>query len=223
MHDLKNMISQQELVVGNAQRFKHRPEFVDDVIRTIEASVNRMRKVIERLQAHDRGDSTSMIDVGKLLAEVVNACSDRAPAPALRSLPAGIHVVANKDKLAMALTHAIRNAQDATREGGMVAIGCSTSDGRAVIEIVDDGVGMDEDFVRHRLFKPFDSTKGAQGMGIGAYQIQETFRAAGGSVEVSSQPGSGTTLRLSMPLAVSASAAGDLLDSPGSARRRSAS
>jgi len=201
MHDLKNMISQQELVVGNAQRFKHKPEFVDDAISTIEASVKRMRKVLERLQSHGRGDSSSTIDLGKLLAEVVNGCSDRSPVPGFVAVPAGIHVVANRDKLSMALTHAVRNAQEATGGAGTVEIGCCRIGGRAVIEIRDDGAGMDEDFVRHRLFKPFDSTKGAQGMGIGAYQIQEAFRSAGGAVEVSSEVGRGTTLRLSLPVA----------------------
>jgi signal transduction histidine kinase len=54
---------------------------------------------------------------------------------------------------------------------------------------------MTAEFINERLFRPFDSTKGAQGMGIGAYQIRETLRAAGGEVEVSSVLGSGTTFR----------------------------
>ena len=60
---------------------------------------------------------------------------------------------------------------------------------------------MDADFVRDRLFRPFDSTKGAQGMGIGAHQIRETIREMGGSVSVESTPGEGTTLCLRIPLA----------------------
>ena len=60
---------------------------------------------------------------------------------------------------------------------------------------------MDAEFVRERLFKPFDSTKGAQGMGIGAYQIRETLRAASGHVAVRSEPGRGTTMCLTIPLA----------------------
>ena len=38
--------------------------------------------------------------------------------------------------------------------------------------------------MRHRLFRPFDSTKGSKGMGIGAYQVREYARALGGDVEV---------------------------------------
>ena len=60
---------------------------------------------------------------------------------------------------------------------------------------------MDPEFIRDHLFKPFDSTKGVKGMGIGAYQIRETIRSAGGDVEVSSEPGNGTILRMKLPVA----------------------
>ena len=62
--------------------------------------------------------------------------------------------------------------------------------------MVRDGSGMDEAFIRERLFKPFDSTKGTQGMGIGAYQIRETVRAMGGEVRIESEPDQGTKVTL---------------------------
>ena len=70
---------------------------------------------------------------------------------------------------------------------------------RCEIRIVDNGSGMDKEFIRTRLFKPFDSTKGTQGVGIGAYQVQETVRLAGGTVSVESQPGRGTTMVWRLP------------------------
>ena len=51
---------------------------------------------------------------------------------------------------------------------------------------------MDAEFLRRRLFRPFDSTKGSKGMGIGAYQVREYVRSLGGDVEVQSMPGKGT-------------------------------
>ena len=60
---------------------------------------------------------------------------------------------------------------------------------------------MDRAFVRDRLFKPFDSTKGTQGVGIGAYQIRETIRAAGGKLIVNSEPGKGTELEITLKTA----------------------
>lgn len=201
MHDLKNLIAQQELVVGNAQRFKHRPEFIEDAVRTIESGVQRMKKVLERLQSGGPHDHTSLVRVDKLLEDVCEACAGRPPAPVLGPVVEGARVTMDRDRLAMAVTHAVRNAQDATSPGGRIELRLFLEGGSACIEVEDTGSGMDPQFIRDHLFKPFHSTKGAKGMGIGAYQIRETLRAAGGDVVVRSEVGKGTTVRMTLPLA----------------------
>ena len=60
---------------------------------------------------------------------------------------------------------------------------------------------MSEEFIRDRLFRPFDSTKGAKGMGIGAYQAREYVRTLGGELRVSSAPTAGTVISIWLPLA----------------------
>ena len=101
----------------------------------------------------------------------------------------------------MAVCHAIRNAQDATDADGHINVDLVAGPSRCAIHIRDSGRGMDADFIQDRLFRPFDSTKGAEGMGIGAYQIRETVRMCGGDVEVDSVSGEGTTFTLHLPLA----------------------
>ena len=96
----------------------------------------------------------------------------------------------------MALLHAIRNAQDATDPDGDVTLNLTYDQHWCVVCVADTGSGMDESFVRERLFKPFDSTKGSEGMGIGAYQLRETVRAMGGEVSVDSRPAEGTRVEL---------------------------
>jgi signal transduction histidine kinase len=110
-----------------------------------------------------------------------------------------LFVEMDRDRLNMLVTHLLRNAQDATPTDGHVDVAVSKEDGFARIEVTDNGCGMDAEFIRDRLFKPFDSTKGAQGMGIGAYQIRETVSAVGGSVTVKSEPGVGTTMIVKLP------------------------
>ena len=60
--------------------------------------------------------------------------------------------------------------------------------------------GMTPKFIRERLFRPFDSTKGSQSMGIGAYQAREYIRELGGQLTVSSEIGEGTCFSLSLPI-----------------------
>ncbi len=77
----------------------------------------------------------------------------------------------------------------------------SQSATQVYIAVIDEGEGMAPAFVREHLFQPFYSTKSSRGMGIGAYQTREFARAAGGDVEVVSNPGEGTTFTIVLPLA----------------------
>ena len=60
---------------------------------------------------------------------------------------------------------------------------------------------MSAEFIRNRLFRPFDSTKGVEGMGIGAYQARELVRKLGGELRVESQLKAGTTVIITLPTA----------------------
>jgi len=112
-----------------------------------------------------------------------------------------VEVVVNRERLLHVLEHVIRNAQDATPHDGNVAVRLRAAGERATIEVADTGAGMDAEFVRQRLFKPFDSTKGERGFGIGAYEVREFVRSCRGSVEVDSAPGRGTRFLVHLPLA----------------------
>jgi signal transduction histidine kinase len=116
--------------------------------------------------------------------------------PQLRELP----VNADPERLGAVIDHVIRNAQEATPAHAAVALRIDAVGEEAHIHVVDEGAGMDEEFVRQRLFRPFDSTKGSKGMGIGAYQAREYARWLGGDVEVQSAPGKGTDFCIRLPL-----------------------
>ncbi len=202
MHDLKNLIAQQSLVVANAQRHKDNPEFVDDAIRTVENGVARMKKVLEQLQQGAPAQEARRLEVGRLVMEAASQCADRKPEPRMAIGEERLWIRADRDRLHMALVHAIRNAQDATPSEGEVRLEVEACGGECLIRIADTGRGMEQSFIDERLFKPFDSTKGTQGMGIGAYQIRETVRACGGELHVQSAPGEGTRMSIVLPLAV---------------------
>jgi signal transduction histidine kinase len=161
-----------------------------------------MKKVLSQLRgAGGSQGATGRVDVWKVLLDVRSRCADRAPVPEVGSeaLPAWINM--DRNALASVLTHVIRNAQDATPENGQISIQLHRADGWLTVSVVDSGHGMDAEFIRERLFRPFDSTKGTQGMGIGAYQVRDLVRGAGGEVDVESVPGVGTTFRLTFPCA----------------------
>ena len=198
MHDLKNVIAQHSLLVENAQKHKDNPAFIDDAIATISSGVTRMRGVIEQLKQSSVQHSLENIELGKLIVSAVSQCTDRKPVPRANIGIERLWVRADRERLQMAICHAIRNAQDATDDDGRISIELTYDDSMCHVVIDDNGSGMDEAFMRDRLFRPFDSTKGTQGMGIGAYQIRETLRSAGGTLDVESELGSGTRLKMSL-------------------------
>lgn len=200
MHDLKNSVAQLQLIVNNATRHRHNPEFVDDAIDTIANTVGRMTHLIEQLQT--RGDSVPAreLTLARLAGEAVARAGRRAPEPALHNEFPEAVVRGDPERLAAMLDHVIRNAQEAAGPQGTVLVNVSADADRVLLAIEDDGPGMDPEFVRERLFKPFDSTKGTKGMGIGAYQVREYAREMGGQVEVRSSPGEKTVFRIRLPL-----------------------
>ncbi|RLT97410.1 XrtA/PEP-CTERM system histidine kinase PrsK [Ketobacter sp.] len=199
MHDLKNLIAQQALVVENAAKHKENPAFIDDMIRTIDNSVQRMSNLLKKLQ-QTQPSSGRQLELKNVIINSVKKCQDRMPPPTLRIMEDSLKVVADEDNLEMIVTHIIKNAQEATPADGYVDVTLrSEDDNQAIIEVEDNGCGMDSEFLKNRLFRPFDTTKSGKGMGIGVYQTREFIRNLGGDVLVKSEAGIGTTFTIRIP------------------------
>ena len=93
------------------------------------------------------------------------------------------------------------NAQQATSDDGKIdiTIELSVDEKYMLINLMDTGSGMSEDFIRKRLFKPFDTTKGNAGMGIGAFDAKAYLERIGGQLLVQSKQQQGTTFTLRIP------------------------
>ena len=201
VHDLKNIASQLALIVKNADKHKHNPDFIDDAIDTLNNAVNKMQHIVEQLKQGK--PSTSAIRQLDLVEAINKIQRQHNGTPSLQTdiKPAACIIKADPAKLISVITNLIQNAQDATQKpDGWVKLVLTAQHDYAVIKIIDNGVGMDESFVAERLFKPFDTTKGNAGMGIGAYEARDFVLKNAGTLEVDSQPGKGTTITLQLPL-----------------------
>jgi signal transduction histidine kinase len=95
--------------------------------------------------------------------------------------------------------HLVQNAIEATAPTGQVWIAVGRESGMAVVEVGDTGKGMSAEFVREKLFKPFQTTKTA-GMGIGAHESYQYVQELGGKITVDSTVDVGSRFRLILPL-----------------------
>jgi signal transduction histidine kinase len=105
----------------------------------------------------------------------------------------------HEERLERIIGHIVQNAFDATDPSGRVSIDLDRSSGQARIVVSDTGQGMSQEFIRDRLFKPFQTTKQA-GMGIGAYESFQYVQELGGRIDVTSELTKGTTVTLLLPL-----------------------
>ena len=201
MHDLKNIAAQQSLLLQNAERHKRNPAFVDDMLTTVANSVRRIGRLLEQVRGGAVPSAHGSVQLAAVIARAIAECRAQSPQPEFTPPGEELWVRADAEQLSAVLGHVIRNAQDAAKAHGHVTLKLKRDAGNAAIEIEDDGQGMDEEFIRNRLFKPFFTTKASRGMGIGAYQAREYVRSLGGTMRVDSTPGEGTLFVIELPLA----------------------
>ena len=96
--------------------------------------------------------------------------------------------------------HLLQNALDAIPAGGRVVVHIEPEERFNVIVVSDTGAGMTAEFIRDRLFKPFETTK-ESGMGIGMYESAQYVTSIGGAIDVDSVTGGGTQVRVRLPRA----------------------
>jgi putative PEP-CTERM system histidine kinase len=200
VHDLKNIAAELELVSRNAKTHINNPDFIEDAFETVDNAAGDIKRLLDQLRnRRAQAEKRVMLDLCELVPKVIASKAGTLPEPVFEASCSTCRVTAERDRLANVLAHLIENAQQATGEAGSVVVALRNDGTMQVVEIRDDGIGMDADFVRNRLFKPFDTTKGNAGMGIGMYESREFIRLLGGDVHVHSESGTGTTISLHIP------------------------
>jgi putative PEP-CTERM system histidine kinase len=199
VHDLKNIVTQLSLMMKNAKRLHDNPEFQQDMLMTVENSLDRMRQLMLQLR---EGATPTGVAVGVDLYSIVQRISAVAAGRGRHLDVEMTHRVVTRgheERLERIIGHVVQNAFDATESSGQVWLKFGRVSGQACIEVRDTGQGMSEEFVRERLFKPFQTTKKA-GMGIGAYESFQYVQEVGGKILVDSELSKGTRVCIFLPL-----------------------
>lgn len=207
IHDIKNVAGQLSLVLANAEKHWDNPAFQKDAMGTVRNSVDKMNALLGQLRGQKaepsrpaaptrRQGSLQPLDAAALLRRVATPYLNGSPRVDLVLGAEPADVLADQEKLTAVLSHLLQNAVEAAGGEGQVLLRLHRGKAADVaMEVVDDGPGMDEAFVRDQLFRPLRSTK-TTGFGIGAYQTRELVREMGGRLEVETSPGQGTTMRV---------------------------
>ena len=199
VHDLKNIVAQLSLMLKNAERLHDNREFQQDMLLTVESSLEKMRRLMLQLREGATPPGSSLgVELGPILQRL--EASARAQGRELQAEQSTrLSTRGHTDRLERVLGHLVQNAFDATPPAGRVWIQARRHSGQVMVEVGDTGSGMSEDFIRNQLFRPFNSSKHS-GMGIGTYESSQYIRELGGSLSVASRVGEGTRIAVLLPL-----------------------
>lgn len=212
-HDVKTVAGGLQLLLANAQDNISDPEFQQDMLTTVRAAADRINLLLARLREPEPAGNgpaapapaavpaipavpTGKTDLGARLRVAAQAqpqlvnLSGTLPADTCAAMPA--------EAFDSVLRHLLDNAVEASPPGERVSLRLSVSGGRAQVDVADRGHGMTPEFVRDHLFRPLVTSKPG-GNGIGAWQARELVRQAGGELVALSEPGVGTTMRITLP------------------------
>ena len=199
VHDLKNIVTQLSLMLKNAERLHDNREFQQDMLLTVESSLEKMKRLMLQLRegATPPGGSRG-VELGPIVRRLASTARQQGRTLDVQeSEPLATR--GHDDRLERVLGHLVQNAMDATPANGRVWLKVQRYSGQVKVEVGDTGAGMSEDFVQTKLFRPFNTTKHS-GMGIGTYESFQYIRELGGSISVDSRLGEGTVLTVLLPL-----------------------
>jgi len=204
-HDIKNIVNQLSLMVKNSESHGAKPEFQSDMLETIESAVTRMTALLQQLGDWETASPSTIhpLDLNTCLMQVKEHWRHASTGITFELTPGRTLILGDPEQLISSFNHLIQNAIDATQESGIsaaVVVRTRRQKSSVTVDVIDQGPGMDAAFMQEKLFKPLSSTKKA-GFGLGVYQVREYIELIGGTLEVESSPGKGTTMRVSMPLA----------------------
>ncbi len=215
-HDFNNLLA---VILGRAQiaHIATRDPDIKTDIAVIEKAAKDGAEAVERIRSFMErrpDEEQSSVAVPDLIADVVAMTRSRWSADSnvagktfnvFTTIEPAIPLVrGNASQLRQALINLVLNALDAMPEGGTLELGARPLGSTVCIDVRDSGTGISEERIAE-IFEPFFTTKGDKGTGLGLSTSTGIIRGHGGTLEVESKPGEGSTFKISLPAAAATS------------------
>ena len=208
-HDFNNLLG---AILGRAQILRRQgmDSKVDHDLAVIEKAAQDGRETVRRIQEFSRtrrDKNFEPLDLSEILRDALEITKTRWKDDALLrkvnitpifTEQEGMRILGNASELREVFTNLVLNAIDAMPQGGRLEVSCRRNGENVIATVKDTGVGMSEG-VRQNIFDPFFTTKGASGMGLGMSVVYGIVTRHGGTIEVETALGKGTTFTLLFP------------------------
>ena len=201
VHDLKNTASTLNLMLQNLPVHFDNPAFREDALRGVAKTCGHLNQLIGRLSLlrHDLHIRPAELDLNDVISRALASWNGATGVTLVRNLRPCPKLLLDQEQFLKVVTNLVLNATEAVSQGGQIVVETSQNNGWAVLTVSDNGCGMEPEFLRHALFRPFQTTK-KDGFGIGMFQSKMIVEAHGGRIEVQSELKKGTTFRVLLPV-----------------------
>ncbi|MHB8811900.1 MAG: ATP-binding protein [Steroidobacteraceae bacterium] len=213
-HDINNAISPatlylETLLRNDAGLSAQARQYIPLVLRSMEDVASTVARMREFYRPREAELALAPVNLNTLIGQVVELTRARwSDMPLQRGvvitvsteLSEGLPPVAGvESEIREALTNLVFNSVDAMPEGGALTISTGWAGQRAFLEVVDTGIGMDEDTCR-RCLEPFFTTKGERGTGLGLAMVYGAVKRHAADIHIDSAPGKGARIRITFPV-----------------------
>ncbi len=204
-HELGTPLATMAVILGDWRRlpqFQSDPELLQDVAE-MQEQVLRCKAIVTGILA-SAGETRAEAPRGTTLRGFLDGLVDEwQRSRAVRGFEyrdgvEGEHAIVSDAGLQQMLWNVLDNALEASRS--RVSLEATTGEGMLRLEVRDDGPGFDPDMLE-RLGKPYQSSKGAPGRGLGLFLAVNVARALGGTIDARNQPAGGAVVTITLPLA----------------------
>ncbi len=201
MHDLKNTASMLSLIAQNAEEHIDNPDFQRDAIKSVANTSGKIKSLMQKLSElpHKMDLRFEYADLGATVKDVIKEFNLNGNASLDYQESETVKTVFDREEVRKVIVNLIMNAIDATGGKGEVKVKVGIHDAMGFIMVSDNGSGMSLDFIKTRLFKPFQTTK-KKGLGVGLYQCKTILDAHSGKMKVKSAVGKGTDFFIYLPI-----------------------
>ncbi len=201
VHDLKNFVSMLSLLARNMENNYGNLEFQRDATASVSRIAEKMQRMMGQLSAlsgvpllhKTRTDVNGMVE--EVAGEARKTMRSRLSVD-FGELP---RIELDPGQMKNVVRNLLMNADQATLHGGRIRLATAVQDGKISISVSDDGCGIPREYIETKLFRLFSTTK-SEGFGIGLYQAKRIVDLHGGTIEVESEVGSGSTFRIRLPI-----------------------
>jgi PAS domain S-box-containing protein len=214
-HDINNALSPAALYTQSMLAYEtNLSDRSREQLTVIQRAIDDVARTVQRMRAFYLPRSLELtltpVDLNQVLMQVIDLTRVRwSNIPLERGVVVHVEsdlapdlpqILGAENELRDALTNLLLNAVDALPDGGTITLSTRLDmrDSDVVVEVRDTGVGMSET-TRSRCLEPFFTTKGERGTGLGLPMVFGVAQRHGGDLEIDSELGKGTTMRLIFP------------------------